>query len=78
MMNGQTGDQMIEMVKQAMSRNALLVFLFHGVGGEHSLNVSLEAHRRLLQFLKQNEKQVWVAPMIEVAEHIKRYQLKKS
>jgi sialate O-acetylesterase len=40
--------------------------------------VSLEAHRRLLQFLKQNEKQVWVAPMIEVAEHIKRYQLKKS
>ncbi len=76
MMNGQSGEQMIELVKQAMNKNALLVFLFHGVGGEHSLNVSLEAHRKLLKFLQQNQKQIWVAPMIDVAEHIKKYQSK--
>jgi peptidoglycan-N-acetylglucosamine deacetylase len=73
MINGQTGEQLIEMVKQAEQKNALLVFLFHGVGGEHSLNVSLQAHRQLLHYLQQNQKNVWVAPMIDVAEYIKSY-----
>ena len=76
--NGQTADQLIELVKQAEQKNALLVFLFHGVGGEHSLNVSSEAHSRLLHFLKQNQKDIWIAPMIEVAEFIKKYQAKKK
>ena len=69
--NGQTGEQLIELVKQAMQKNALLVFLFHGVGGEHSLNVSLEAHSQLLHFLAQNRKDIWIAPMIDVAEYIR-------
>lgn len=72
--NGQTGQQLTDLVKKAISTNTLLVFLFHGVGGEHSLNVSLPAHRELLQFLKQNEKDIWIAPMSEVAEFIKNYQ----
>jgi hypothetical protein len=58
-------------VKKAQASGSFLVFLFHGVGGEHSLNVSLPAHRQLLNYLKQNENDVWTAPMIEVAEHIK-------
>jgi peptidoglycan/xylan/chitin deacetylase (PgdA/CDA1 family) len=78
MMSGQTGEQMIDLVKQAISNGRLLVFLFHGVGGEHGLNVSLEAHRKLLQFLKQNEKDIWVAPMIDVVGYIKDYQSKKK
>jgi sialate O-acetylesterase len=78
MINGQTGDQLIDLVKQAQQKNALLVFLFHGVGGEHSLNVSLDAHRKLLQYLKQNQKSIWVAPMIDVAEYITRYQSKAN
>ena len=73
--NGQTGQQMIDLVKKSMQTNSLLVFLFHGVGGEHSLNVSLDAHRQLLKFLKQNEKDIWIGTMIEVAEHVKKYQL---
>ncbi len=73
MINGQSGDEMIALVKQAMTNHSLLVFLFHGVGGEHSLNVSLEAHSKLLHFLKENEKNIWIAPMIEVAEYIKKY-----
>lgn len=78
MINGQTGDQLIDLVKQAEQKNALLVFLFHGVGGEHSLNVSLEAHSKLLYFLKQNQKDIWIAPMIDVTEFIKKYQSKKK
>jgi peptidoglycan/xylan/chitin deacetylase (PgdA/CDA1 family) len=76
MMSGQTGEQMIELVKQAIASGRILVFLFHGVGGEHGLNVSLEAHRKLLQFLKQNEKNIWIAPMVDVAGYVKNYQSK--
>ncbi|MGC4037007.1 MAG: polysaccharide deacetylase family protein [Chitinophagaceae bacterium] len=77
-MNGESGDQMIELVKKAMSTNSLLVFLFHGVGGEHAINVSLEAHSQLLHFLKDNQKDIWVAPMLEVAEYIKDWQHRDS
>jgi hypothetical protein len=76
-MNGQSADEMIALVKGAMATHTLLVFLFHGVGGEHSLNVSIEAHSGLLHFLKQNQNDIWIAPMIEVAEHINTWQAKR-
>lgn len=68
--NGQTGAQMIDLVKQAMDHQALLVFLFHGVGGGHSLNVSLEDHRILIDFLANNQHEIWIAPLVEVAQYI--------
>lgn len=71
MINGQTGEQLIDLVKRAQQSHTLLVFLFHGVGGGHGLNVDLKAHRQLLRYLKANEKDIWVAPMVEVAEKIK-------
>jgi peptidoglycan/xylan/chitin deacetylase (PgdA/CDA1 family) len=77
MINGQTGEQLIDLVKQAEQKNALLVFLFHGVGGEHSLNVSLEAHSQLLHYLKQNQKNIWVSTMIDAAEYIKHSRQEK-
>lgn len=70
MISGQSGEELVNLVKEAQDDNALLVFLFHGVGGEHSLNVSVGDHRMLLHFLKQNEKDIWVATMIDVAEYI--------
>jgi peptidoglycan/xylan/chitin deacetylase (PgdA/CDA1 family) len=74
MINGQTGEQMIELVKQAVEKKALLIFLFHGVGGEHSLNVALDEHAKLLQYLKEHQKELWIAPMVDVAEYVKAYQ----
>ena len=61
-----------------MAGNDLLVFLFHGVGGGHSINVSLDAHSKLLHFLKQNENNIWIASMVDVAEYIKEYQQKNK
>lgn len=69
--NGESGEELIEWVKNAVEKNALLTILFHGVGGEHNLNVSLEAHQKLLDFLKANEDDIWVTTMIEAAQHIK-------
>lgn len=74
MVNGETGSQLIEWAKKAMGSNSLLVILFHGVGGGNALNVSLPAHREFLQFLKKNQQDIWIAPMIDVAEHIRKYQ----
>lgn len=74
MVNGESAEQMIDWVKKAMESNSLLVILFHGVGGGNALNVSIPAHRELLQFIKQNENDIWVAPMVEVAEHIGQWQ----
>jgi sialate O-acetylesterase len=74
MVNGESAAQMIEWVKKAEETNSLLVILFHGVGGGNSLNVDIQAHREFLQYLKKNEKDIWIAPMLEVAEFIKSSQ----
>ena len=70
MISGETGEELIALVKKAMKERALVVFLFHGVGGEHNLNVSLPAHRQLLEYLSKNEKEIWIAPMREIGEYI--------
>ncbi|MEZ4901966.1 MAG: polysaccharide deacetylase family protein [Spirosomataceae bacterium] len=72
MINGQTGEELIDLVKQAQNNGKLLVFLFHGVGGEHSLNVSLPAHRALLRYLKDHEKDIYIDTMLGIAEHLKK------
>jgi sialate O-acetylesterase len=71
MINGQTAAYLISLVKQAMQSHTLLVFLFHGVGGGHNLNVSLDAHSKLLHYLNQHQKDIWIAPMVDVAAYIK-------
>lgn len=50
------------------------MFLFNGVGGGHSMNVSLEAHKELLEYLKKNEFEVWTTTMENVVENIKKNQ----
>jgi len=73
----QSGEQLIELVKKARDNNALIVFLFQGVGGEHSINISLGEHNKLLRFLKENEKDIWIAPLAEISEYVKKYNDKK-
>lgn len=69
-MNNTCGEEMIDLVKQAMKNNSLIVFLFHGVGGGHDINVALEEHNKLLHFLKENENSICVAPLVEIANYI--------
>jgi peptidoglycan/xylan/chitin deacetylase (PgdA/CDA1 family) len=70
-MNGQSAEEMIALVQKAMQTHTLLVFLFHGVGGGHSINVGLNEHSRLLHYLKAHENNIWIAPMVDVAEYIR-------
>jgi peptidoglycan-N-acetylglucosamine deacetylase len=75
MVNGESGDQLIAWAKKAMASHSLLVILFHGVGGGNALNVSVQAHREFLRFLKQNEKEIMIAPLINVSDYIRSWQL---
>ena len=76
MVNNHSFEQMKEWVDKAMQTNSLLVILFHGVGGGNALDVSIPAHRDILKYIKQNEKDIWIAPMVEVAGYIKTSQTK--
>jgi peptidoglycan/xylan/chitin deacetylase (PgdA/CDA1 family) len=71
--SGESGEQMESLVREAMESNSMLVFLFHGVGGEHSLNVSLPSHRELLEFLKKNEDKIWVTTLYDAANYIRKF-----
>jgi len=78
MINGESGQQMIDLIKKAMESHSLLVFLFHGVGGEHNLNVSLPAHRELLQFLKKQEDKIWITTLLDAGKHISSFRKKNE
>ncbi len=70
MINGQSAEELIKQVRTTMASGGLLVFLFHGVGGEHAINVSFAEHHKLLSFLKENEQDIWVAPMVDVCSYL--------
>jgi peptidoglycan/xylan/chitin deacetylase (PgdA/CDA1 family) len=72
--NGSSGKYMTDLVDKAVESNSLLVFLFHGVGGGHSLNVGLPEHHVLLQYLKDREKDVWVCTMVDAATWVREKQ----
>ena len=78
MVNSHTAAQMMEWVEKAVETNSLLVILFHGVGGGNGLNVELAEHRKFLTYLKQNEKDIWITPLITAAEYIKKWQAAKK
>jgi len=76
MVDNNTAAEMIGWVKKAEATNSLLVILFHGVGGGNSLDVSLPNHRQFLIYLKQHQKDIWIAPMLQVAEYVRSKQVK--
>lgn len=57
-------------VEEACQRGAWLVCLFHGVGGDNS-PVAIDDHLAFLNHLSRR-KDVWVAPLGEVADEIRR------
>ena len=69
----QSSEELIAQARQAINEGAMLVYLFHGVGGEHSLNVSEQSHRALLDYLGEQEKNVWVTTMLQVAKYLKTH-----
>lgn len=78
MVSGQTGEELMAMVEQARKDFSLIVFIFHGVGGEHAINFELAEHNKLLRYLKVNERDIWVAPLAEIADFVKTEQMSQE
>jgi len=74
---GDTADKLTKMVDDAIAQRSLMVFLFHGVGGGHSINVDAKVHAELLAYIKAHSADIWVAPMVDVANYIKQQQATK-
>ena len=72
--NNHNYDEMKKWVDEALATNSLLVILFHGVGGGNGLDVKVEDHNKLLSYIKQYENNIMIAPMVEMAKHIKDWQ----
>ena len=62
-------DQMMQWAEKARQENALLVILFHGVGGGHALNVDIKKHNDFLLYLAQNKKDFWTTTLIDASQH---------
>jgi peptidoglycan/xylan/chitin deacetylase (PgdA/CDA1 family) len=65
-----TGEAMIAFVQKAVDAGGLAVFMFHGVGGGHSIDISREAHQQLLAWLAAHRQTVWTDTFRSVMTHV--------
>jgi peptidoglycan/xylan/chitin deacetylase (PgdA/CDA1 family) len=63
-----SGDALITFVKSVVQKGGMGVIMFHGIGGDW-ITTSLEAHRQLLEYLKENQKDIWVATLTEAMDY---------
>lgn len=67
---GQSGKQLIEMVKQAAVNGTMISFTFHGIGGDYLSN-SAQAHEELVKYLADNRKIYWTDTFLNVMKYVK-------
>ncbi|GGY77565.1 chitooligosaccharide deacetylase [Cellvibrio zantedeschiae] len=70
-----TGQQLIDIVKEAAEKGTMANFTFHGVGGDH-LSVSAEAHEELIKYLAKNKNIYWVDTFVNEMKYVKAHQQK--
>lgn len=63
-------EELIELVELAAQQGGWLVFLFHGVGGDH-LPVELAAHTALIEYLARHADRIWTDRFGTVAEYVR-------
>ena len=63
-----TGADLIAAVQNAERKGGMIVFGFHGVGGDY-LSVSAQAHAQLVAYLKAHAGTIWVAPFSTVMDY---------
>jgi peptidoglycan-N-acetylglucosamine deacetylase len=69
--------EICEKIKSARERRAWLVYVIHGIGDRtHSSFIEADVHERLLTWLS-NQREIWVAPFIEVARWVRGWQMEQ-
>ncbi|RZA01221.1 MAG: polysaccharide deacetylase [Moraxellaceae bacterium] len=72
---GVTGQQLIDIVKEAAAKGTMANFTFHGVGGDH-LTTSVEAHEELVKYLAAHKDIYWVDTFVNEMKYVKAHQQK--
>ena len=57
--NGESGEKLVQLVREQTGKTALINIIFHGVGADY-LSVTNDAHIKLLKYLDQNSDIYWV------------------
>jgi peptidoglycan/xylan/chitin deacetylase (PgdA/CDA1 family) len=70
MVRNVTGAEMIGFVAKAVDAGGLAVFMFHGVGGGHDIDIAREAHRELVGWLAAQRGTVWTDTFGRVMTHV--------
>jgi peptidoglycan/xylan/chitin deacetylase (PgdA/CDA1 family) len=73
--SGVTGQQLIDIVKEAAAKGTMINFTFHGVGCDH-LMTSSEAHEELVKYLAANKNIYWVDTFVNEMKYVKAHQQK--
>lgn len=63
--------KLIAFAKLAEEKGGMGIFMFHGIGGDY-ITTSAKAHQELLDYLKRNKKDIWVATFQEAMDYIGR------
>jgi peptidoglycan/xylan/chitin deacetylase (PgdA/CDA1 family) len=65
-------DDIRQTVARAAEMGGWAVFMIHGVGqGTHGMYMETATHEKLVAWLAANKADIWTAPFIEVAKHVK-------
>lgn len=68
---GESAERLINFMDKIRRQNGLGVLVFHGVGGDY-LDVSAKVHQELVDYLKKNAADIWVAPFGEVMDYVSK------
>jgi len=66
---GETGEELIAFVKKVQQKGGMGVIMFHGIGGDY-ITISAEAHQQLLNYLKQNEAEIWITTFQQAMDYV--------
>ena len=64
-------DELKAFVDKAAEMSTMAVFMFHGCGGGHRLDISRENHQKLLDYLAANPDKFYVDTFINTMKHVK-------
>lgn len=76
--SGQKAELLQLEAEKAIRNNGLVIFLFHGIGGEHDLIIERDQHRQFIEYLASRKEDFWIAPLIEIADFIVDNKLSES
>jgi peptidoglycan/xylan/chitin deacetylase (PgdA/CDA1 family) len=66
---GLSGEQLIELVREAARKGTMVNLTFHGIGGDY-LSVSAQAHEELLRHLAENRDVYWVDTFLNIMRFV--------